>query len=260
VLRVDADGLGQARAQKEWYALASSADGRVVAALTNSGQVWVSTDYAINWTATGTTRDRTALAVSADGSRIFAASQNGPIEVTADDGASWLSTPAPVRLWKGIASSADGTRLVAVADGGSIYTSSDAGLSWTARETARHWSAVTSSADGQHLVATTIENIFLSTTVFIYTSFDQGVTWTAREPSDGWTSVASSADGSKVVAVSNNEEGSGTLWTSVPSSESTTVGTVGLIIGRQHEAIELQYIGGGVFLVLDAIGTGFDVH
>jgi hypothetical protein len=38
---------------------------------------------------------------------------------------------------------------------------------------------------------------------------------------------------------------------------STTMsGTGGSITGRQHRAIELQYVGGGQFMVLGSIGSG----
>jgi hypothetical protein len=41
---------------------------------------------------------------------------------------------------------------------------------------------------------------------------------------------------------------------------STTYGTGGTIIGRQYQAIELQYVGSDTFIVLDAIGDGFEAN
>jgi hypothetical protein len=95
----------------------------------------------------------------------------------------------------------------------------------------------------------------------VYTSTDYGLTWTQGPLSDGFAAVASSADGSRVVAVAEQFTGTGGLYTSTPYRAAlTTVGAPGAIRGRQFQAIELQYIGGGQFIVLNAIGSNFDVE
>jgi photosystem II stability/assembly factor-like uncharacterized protein len=81
----------------------------------------------------------------------------------------------------------------------------------------------------------------------IYTSTDSGATWTARDSSRSWYSVASSADGTKLVAV---EQG-GQIYTSTLGS---TVGINGALIGDQYEAVELQYIGNGTYILLSHSG------
>jgi hypothetical protein len=74
--------------------------------------------------------------------------------------------------------------------------------------------------------------------------------------------VASSADGSRNAAVSVNGVGDyyGAGRLMISTTASTTLGTAGGIVGKQFQAIELQYIGGGSFIVLGAAGTGFDVR
>ena len=86
---------------------------------------------------------------------------------------------------------------------------------------------------------------------------DYGLTWTPGPLSDGFAAVAST-DGSRFVAVAEQFTGTGSLYTSTPYRAAlTTVGASDAIRGRQFQAIELQYIGGGQFIVLNAIGSNF---
>jgi len=70
--------------------------------------------------------------------------------------------------------------------------------------------------------------------------------WTQTSTlTNSWDFVASSADGLHRVAV-----GTGSIYTSAYGQQ-TTLGTAGSISGSQDDAIELQYVGNGVFIVLD---------
>jgi photosystem II stability/assembly factor-like uncharacterized protein len=249
---------------RSWTAVASSSDGRVLAAVALGSQVYVSTDYGSNWTARDTGRDWSSIALSADGSRMIA-TENGWVFTSADEGVSWNYANLCCANWRSVASSADGRRLVVVGDGVQIYTSDDYGSNWSSRDSNRPWTAVTSSADGSRLVAATRDDGFGSfngASGSIFFSSDQGATWTQRAaPNDTWNSLASSADGSRWAAVSTQGDGTGSIVTSAPTrATATTTGITGGIVGRQFQAIELQYIGGGTFVVLDAIGTRFDVQ
>jgi len=234
----------------QWQAVASSADGRVLAAVGN-GQVHVSQDYGVSWTAQGPPRYWMTIALSADGSRMVAAENGGMVYVSSDVGVTWSPRAIPA-LWRSVASSTDGRRLVAVAEYVPIYTSDDFGVTWT---------GVASSADGGRIVAVAgyDQNAMISSPEFIYSSSDQGLSWTPRGAADSWMAVASSADGSRLTAVANF--GFQGISTSAPTRmTATTPGINGGIVGRQYQAIELQYIGNDQFMVLDAIGTGFDVQ
>ena len=245
---------------RPWQAVASSADGRVLAAAPGGGQIELSEDYGVTWTARGSNKDWSTIAVSADGSRMVAASIAGTVDVSSDGGVSW-SAHAMVARWRSVAMSADGRRLAAVGEYESIYTSDDFGVNWGARETPRFWTGVTSSADGNRLVAVVgyDQNAVFTLPGHIYASSDQGLTWAERGADDTWIAVTSSADGSRLMAVT--DAGSTGISTSVPSRmTSTTPGTGGTIIGRQYQAIELQYVGSDTFIVLDAIGGGFEAN
>ena len=68
--------------------------------------------------------------------------------------------------------------------------------------------------------------------------------------------MASSADGTRLVAVVPD----GQIYTSTPTPMSTTTaGVSGAIAGRQYDAIDLQYVGNGLFVVRSSAGT-FDVR
>jgi ligand-binding sensor protein len=198
-----------------------------------------------SWTAPPgqTNRNWQAVASSADGNKLVAAASGGLLYTSTDSGVTWTGRAA-TRNWKSVASAADGSKLVAVVLNGQIYTSTDSGVTWIARDQNRIWTGVASSTDGSKLVA-------VVTGGQIYTSTDSGLTWTAHDSSRGWQAVASSADGSKLVAAVSN----GQIYTSAGTMiQSTTAGTAGSISGVQYDAIELQYIGNGTFMVLSYTG------
>lgn len=248
-----------------WVSVASSSDGRVLAAVASGIMLSMSYDYGASWSIVlGISGNWSSVAVSGDGRHAIAAENTGLVWVSNDGGTNWYSPGAlPSTSWTAVASSSDGSRLVAMAYGGFIYTSDDYGNSWVQRDNARSWNSVTSSADGTRLVAVTRDDGFgdlNGSSGAVYTSSDQGASWTQIGPNDAWISVASSADGNRWVAASFTYAGNGTLTTSAPTRASaTTPGITGTLTGRQYQAIELQYIGGGVFVVLDSIGTGFGV-
>ncbi len=237
-----------------WSSVASSADGTKLVAVASPGQIYTSNDSGESWTAQGSNRNWASVASSADGTKLVAVDnpgspQGGQIYTSSDSGVSW--TPrGPVKLWTSVASSGDGSKLVAVASvrrpgTGQIYSSSDSGLSWTPHEAERKWIAVASSDDGTKLIAAVSDGQ-------IYLSSDSSVSWAPHEPARQWVAVASSADGNRLVAVVNG----GQIYTSTGSvSATTTVGPAGSLVGGQSTAIELQFIGNGVWIPLSHEGT-----
>jgi hypothetical protein len=238
---------------RQWVSVASSADGSRLVAAVSSGQLYTSVNYGTNWTARDSTRIWTAVASSADGKKLVATVPNSNLYTSTDFGTNWTAQAGSGSLyWQTVASSADGTRLVAAVgnngQSGSIYTSADSGVTWTANNmVSAQWSSVASSADGSHLAA--VYNVISAG--YIYTSSDSGATWSQRTsaPSLDWSGVAMSADGSQIVAVPTG----GYIY--ISSLASTSAGTNGYVRGAQHTAIELEYVGNGVFLPLSHEGT-----
>jgi hypothetical protein len=219
---------------REWWCLASSADGSRLVAGTYPGQIYTSDNFGSSWTARPTgSHHWTMVACSDNGDNLVAVVSGGQIYTSMDSGEHWTEQDSGVRNWIAVASSENGDKLVAVDnggyDGGQIYTSADWGTTWTAHESNRHWWAVASSADGSKLVAVEWGGR-------IYTSTDSGVTWMPRESSRLWSAAASSADGSKLAAAANG----GLIYTSAcPPPNPVILGTH-QDAGGMHVIIQTQ--------------------
>jgi len=228
-----------------WQSVTSSDDGSKLAAVVDNGQIYTSTDSGVTWTARDSNRPWRSVASSTDGTKLVACARGGLLYTSTDSGLTWTARDF-TRQWVSVASSNDGSKLAAVDAGGQIYTSSDSGVTWSAHFFARSWADITSSADGTRLAAVVAGGQ-------IYVSADSGLSWTPRESNRSWVSIASSADGSKLVTVVRN----GQIYFSNPLalSTSTTTGPAGFLTGGQSTAIELQYIGNGVFIPLSHEGA-----
>jgi hypothetical protein len=230
-------------ADYNWASVAASADGTKLAAVVNGGSIYTSVNSGTNWKlTTSPVYTWISIASSADGSKLVAGASGVGIFTSADSGTNWTSTPAPASNWRSVASSADGTRLAAGAYGGGIYTSTNSGAVWTQTSAPiQGWFSIASSADGTKLGAAVDGG-------GIYTSTDSGATWTQTSaPTNYWDCVASSADGTKLMA--------GVYWGGIYTAQATiqtttTPGTTGHLAGGQNTAIELQYVGNGLFLPL----------
>ena len=159
-----------------------------------------------------------------------------------------------------LASSSDGVNLIAATTGSSsqVYTSSSLGTNWLAQTVSSvanaSWSSVASSADGSHRRSplADLRRHFRQHFYFRRFRCDLDGTQARRQPS--WSSVASSADGSQLAATATTY-GTGSSGIYVSSQSSTTTGTAGYLIGPQHSAIELIYVGNNLFLPLSHEGT-----
>jgi hypothetical protein len=86
----------------------------------------------------------------------------------------------------------------------------------------------------------------------IYISMDSGVTWSPR-PSLATVNcmgVACSADASTMVVAASPSQ----LYVSAQAT-TTTPGTAGYLSGTRLSAVELEYVGGGVFMPVTFVGT-----
>jgi photosystem II stability/assembly factor-like uncharacterized protein len=217
-----------------WVAIASSADGSKLAAVSTNGQIYTSSDGGISWVARESSRSWSGISSSADGTKLVAVVANGQIYTSSDSGVNWTARES-IRNWSCVTSSSDGTKLIAGVNNGYLYTSIDSGLTWVARENTRNWFSLASTPDGSKIAA--IQHIagvlYISSdsgetwmprdsgrssrrsitisddgtklafagSNMLYTSVDSGVTWVGRETTRNYISVAGSSDGSKLAVV-----------------------------------------------------------
>jgi hypothetical protein len=240
----------------QWAACASAASGNNVVAVSSDGHVYTTAGGLSEGPGSSFSGyDWTGAASSADGTKLAICYTIGYIYTSTNSGASWTQQPgAGANYWKAVASSADGTHLVATANQGSnegIFASVNGGVTWFAVNTtvSVNWAGVASSSDGSRLAACYYSSLNSSGTGYIFTSDDSGSTWLQRDGDAPWTAVACSADGSKLAAAAYN----GDLYTSGQGATST--GTGGYLTGGYQSALELQYIGNGLFMPLSHEGT-----
>ncbi len=138
---------------KNWYSVASSADGSHLVAAANGDYMYTSADYGVTWIqrASSGSRNWYSVASSANGVYLAAVVKNGDIYTSQDSGVTWIDqVAAGSRNWSSIVSSADGSHLAA--DGG-VYTSAGYGTDWTVQAAtgSLNAQAIAMSADGSHL-------------------------------------------------------------------------------------------------------------
>lgn len=290
-----ASGADTEYGQRQWDAIASSADGtHLVAVVTNGGSIYFSTNSGTTWSVIANSGGYWSSVASSSGGNIFAATDNGT-GIYVFSGTTVISSHSVnANNWSSIAASASGSTLVAAYNGGSLYVSSNYGTNWSAYGiSGENWKAVACSSDGTKMAAAV-------TGGYIYTSINSGVTWTqSSSPSANWISLACSSDGSKLVAAVSGGDlytspNWGTTWTaqtnnvatsanwsavtvsadgsvtaaaiystvtggiySSPSSPetTTTAGTSGFISSGQGSAVELIYTGNNQFMPVSSLGT-----
>jgi hypothetical protein len=203
-----------ATTNKSWLAIASSADGKIVCAITSGSPALLSTNGGNTWTTNGTLTAYMGIASSADGTKLImsAFTNSGSyVFVSTNTGNVWKQTILPNGNWLAVALSADGARLFAANAGGFIYASTNSGATWIANTAlSRGWTSIASSADGNQVVAAASGDK-------IYISTNSGINWTPTgAPTESWRSICSSSDGRKLAAAGSGvtyiSTNSGSTW------------------------------------------------
>jgi hypothetical protein len=226
-----------------WQQVTISGDGSKAVAISQGGSppsrgVYVFDATGLVWTQAFAVQGLNSVAISADGSKVYAAGGSG-IYGSTDGGVTWGQLLAGA--FSRISSSADGTRLLA-SGGLGLHVSIDAGTTWVRRSLNSNLSAIGQSADGSTLLAlNAVGNDGLAT------SSDGGVTWSsiaANTPLVNADLIATSADLNRVLVF---DSVLGSLSTA--SILRTSPGAAGAVEGGQFDAVDLQYIGNGVYIV-----------
>ena len=125
----------------------------------------------------------------------------------------------------------------------------NSGASWITNSVpTTNWNCLAASSDCTRLVAGVNDGL-------LYSSANFGASWSAfgSSTNQAWAALASSADGSQLAA--GVSSGSGGIYYSSATLQTSTVSTNGFLTGSQGSAVELQYIGNNQFMPVSATGT-----
>jgi hypothetical protein len=157
--------------------LGESAEGATLFALVNTGEVFVSADQGVNWTARSTlaVHDAVALAAGANSLQLYLASTGGTVYRSDDAGTNWTAVgEVPASDVCDLTVRPDLSILLLTA-GGAVYRSTDHGVNFTALggPTGSNFVSLTRTAYGESLYA-------LARTGETWESTDGGTSWIAK--------------------------------------------------------------------------------
>ncbi|MCY7371740.1 MAG: hypothetical protein LH479_12995, partial [Polaromonas sp.] len=208
-----------------------------------------------------------ALASSADGTLMAAASESGELFLSTNRGATWSRRSISVgsslieRAWYRMAMSGDGkTIAIAGRANSGLYVSRDSGVSWAqAPAPIGRYTALAISADGQ-VIGTTRSNDSLTGGVQVSRNGGASFSVLALPGQDSnWRAFAMSADGNQfVVAAGTLSTTPGQLYTSLGNR--TSIGSAGYIEGGPKDFVELEFLGNARFRVRAFEGGPFTVR
>jgi hypothetical protein len=236
-------------AQKQWHAAASSQDGQVLVAADNPGNLHVSTDAGVNWSAGNSPTGQAWVSVvvkttpypfpAASAVSMVAVAAGGGMYRSIDRGVTWIqlaSDDAGVALsgrqWQSVTSDQTGNVVAAAVMNGPIYRSGNSGsttgwqtgtLEGSSTALERPWRALAASADAGIMVAASDKGeVYVSTTA--------GRTWALRNVTVGgrnvtsaWHRVAMSDDGNTIAIAGGTNAGlyvsrdRGLSWAQTPA-------------------------------------------
>ncbi len=247
------------------YGIAASADGaRMYVVGAADSAVYASSDSGRSWITLGLTGFWTSIACSADGKTVYAQPGSGLIRKSTDAGATWGSTTTSA-TGSFISCTADGSTLItgsvacsgnglyrARLSGGAIQVSLNGGsFNSIAAAPAANLFCLGASSDCSRLVAGVSNGL-------LYASSNMGATWTTLSTiSQNWSSAWMSPDGSKfaaTVSYTGGPDGGVYTCTVSPQPNTTSTTSTGSICGSQGSAVELQYVGGGLFMPVSSSG------
>ncbi len=177
---------------RDWRGIATSNDGRIMAAVAYGNYIWVSTDSeGGNWSqiTDAGLRNWNGIDISQDGKYHTAVVYNGNIYISSSYGQSWLEIPLG-KYWIGILVSRDGKYQTAWTSS-ELYISNDYGYSWERvipTSSALQISKCSMSPSGRWLTLA-LSSVNYSTG-HIYISNDYGYSWNLPAVDDNVTSVA----------------------------------------------------------------------
>ncbi len=244
-----------------WKAIASDTSGSYLVACENGGLIYVSSNGGATWTQPADLSSAMqwySVAENASGRIMIAAAYSNGIYVSTDYGQTWTQTNLQAEQWSSVAASADGQTLVATSTTnstqlqgtGSLYISADAGITWTKT------SAGANDSVNNPLAGSWISAAVDSTGGFIIAASGDpaGQVYASRDAGISWSVTSAPINYNRSVAMSPN----GAHLMLAQLSSIYTTSTQGGIYGSEHDAVDLQYLGNGIWGFLSAFGNDFE--
>ncbi len=166
---------------QQWDAAGESFSGSTMAVAVNHGDLYISTNAGVSWTAKGIIASTGSdawnwIGVSGDGNTILAA-MSGPgagsgVYMSTNAGSTFsLNFTSGTNVFYGVAADYNGKILISQILNDYVYVSTNSGTSWfKSVNVAATWAGIGISSDGTHMIST-------SGTTPIYVSTDTGSTW-----------------------------------------------------------------------------------
>jgi hypothetical protein len=189
---------------RQWTALASSANGRKLAAGVFADFIYVSQDGGLNWSPRASSQGWNALAMSGDGQYLVAGTTTGNLYRSTDGGLSWTElVTGPSGACNRLSASTDGRTWAAAMTSGQVYISEDSGATWTDVGVPGLTSGLAVSADGSKIVGSrqnfSVLDVFVLTKVAGVWSVQDRLSPTSSTSLNPWlTAIALSSDGSSM--------------------------------------------------------------
>jgi peptidoglycan hydrolase-like protein with peptidoglycan-binding domain len=186
-------------------AVAVDQDASTVYVAQNFGNIYVSIDGGVNWSANGSSYDWRDVATSDNGQVALAVPNNHYPHFSTNSGDTWqVIGSVPLGGWGAAAISGDGTKMAAFRNASQAYISSNSGVTWVAVSlpSTINPSSAAMSGDGSKIVV-----VDHSGGAFV--SADGGVTWETQDDNPNvtfrlWRGVAISESGARIAAVSSD--------------------------------------------------------
>lgn len=195
-----------------WSSVAVSSNGKYQSACVFNGQIYVSSDYGLSWSTSGSSLAWESIDISDSGQYQTAVVNNGNIYISSDYGKTFTGVSGNyLKIWISISMSGTGQYQTAAIKSSTLYRSTNYGVTWTSAGGSNDWESISVSSLGQYQAAAAYYGL-------LYFSSNFGSTWTASSFENSWTGIAISSSGMYVTAVasinsvfSSNDYGSNLL-------------------------------------------------
>lgn len=136
-----------------WIAISiASSNNLLQSAVVNGGNIYITTDMWVTFSAVDQARNWQDITLSSDGSKQTAIVQGGKIYTSINTGLTWTARDSD-RNWIKNDMSSDGSKQVTIVNGGQIYTSIDSGVTWNPTENSREWRGIAMNDSGSIQIA-----------------------------------------------------------------------------------------------------------